>query len=64
MSQAWEAARPADHQYADWPRRLTYLVDPDATVVGAWEVRDVRAHPDEVLELLRTKVSGSPPPEG
>ena len=57
MSEAWDAARPADHQFADWPRRISYLVSPDGTIAGAWEVRDVRAHPGEVLELLRSKQS-------
>ena len=52
MSEAWGASRPADHQYKDWPRRITYLVNPEAKVVGAWEVKDLRAHPAEVLELL------------
>lgn len=53
MSEAWGAARPPDHQYKDWPRRITYLVRPDATIAAAWEVRDVRAHPAEVLESLQ-----------
>ena len=52
MSEAWGAGRPPDHQYKDWPRRITYLVNPEAKVVGAWEVKDLRAHPAEVLELL------------
>ena len=55
MSEAWGAARPPDHQYKDWPRRVTYLVNPDAVVVGAWEVKDVRTHPAEVLELLQAE---------
>lgn len=53
MSEAWQAARPPDHQYKDWPLRVTYLVSPEAKVVGAWEVKDVRTHPSEVLELLQ-----------
>ena len=55
ISRVFGAVRPDDHQYKDWPRRLTYLVGPDGTVAGAWEVKDVKAHPDEVLELLRSK---------
>lgn len=53
------AARPPDHQYKDWPRRITYLVDPQANIVGAWEVKDVRAHAAEVLELLLAKTNPS-----
>ena len=52
MSEAWGAARPPDHQYKDWPRRITYLIGPDATVAAAWEVKDVRAHAGEVLDRL------------
>ena len=59
LSRVFEAVRPDDHQYKDWPRRLTYLVSPDGTVVGAWNVKDVRSHPDEVLELLRSKADNS-----
>lgn len=58
MSEAWGVARPPDHQYKDWPRRISYLVGPDAQVVGAWEVKDLRAHPEEVLELLKAHNSG------
>lgn len=59
MSEAWGAARPSDHEYKDWPRRITYLVSPDAAVVGAWEVKDVRGHPAEVLELLLSHAGSS-----
>ena len=59
MSEAWGAARPADHQYKDWPRRITYLVDPEAKIVAAWEVKDLRAHPAEVLEVLVSKTASS-----
>lgn len=57
MSEAWAAAHPADHDFKDWPRRVTYLVGPDSMVVGAWEVKDVRAHPAEVLELLQSSAA-------
>ena len=55
ISRALGASRPDDHQYKDWPRRITYLIDPDATVEGAWEVKDVKSHADEVLATLRSK---------
>lgn len=54
MSRGFEAARPPDHEYAMWPYRVTYLVGPDATIRGAWKVEDLRAHPEEVLEALRS----------
>jgi peroxiredoxin len=35
------------------PRRFSYLVDPEGIVRKAYVVRDVAAHPGEVLEDLR-----------
>ena len=59
MSEALGAARPPDHQYKDWPRRITYLVDPEGTIAAAWDVKDVRAHAGEVLELLVSRTAAS-----
>ena len=55
ISRAFGASLPDDHQYKDWPRRITYLIDPGAKVEGAWEVKDVKAHADEVLAVLKSK---------
>jgi peroxiredoxin len=35
------------------PRRITYLIDPQGRIARAYEVTDVRTHPDEVLADLR-----------
>ncbi len=34
------------------PKRRTYLIDPDGVIRKAYRVRDVAAHPDEVLRDL------------
>lgn len=53
MGEAYGAARPADHEYAMWPKRVTYLIDPEGVVRAAWEVKDLQAHTGEVLEALQ-----------
>ena len=37
-------------------RRVTYLLDPDGTIVKVWEVEDIDDHPVEVLAEVRTYV--------
>ena len=53
MGEAYGAARPPDHDYARWPKRITYLIDPEGNVRGAWEVRDLSTHIGEVLDTLK-----------
>lgn len=57
MGTAYGTARPPDHDYAQWPKRITYLIDPDGIVRGAWEVRDLGTHIGEVLEALQAATS-------
>ena len=33
-------------------RRTTYLIDPDGMIVRAYRVKDIEAHPDQVLADL------------
>ena len=47
-------ARADDDQYATFPRRVSYLIDPDGVIVRAYAVADVAAHADEVLDDLAT----------
>ena len=51
---AYEAARPPDDTYADYPKRISYLIDPDGVIQRAYEVTDVAAHADDVLADLTT----------
>jgi len=45
--------RGADEQYPEFPKRITYLIDPDGVIEKVYEVKDVAAHPDEVLADIR-----------
>ncbi|MBW3658112.1 MAG: redoxin domain-containing protein [Actinobacteria bacterium] len=55
VSERFGARRPPDHQYADWPKRISYLIDPSGTVRRAYEVADVATHPQELLDDLRAE---------
>ena len=46
--------KPADEQWADFPRRITFLIDPDGVVQRIYHVADVAANPDEVLADIRS----------
>jgi len=58
VSGAYETRRPDDHERAASPRRFTYLIDPEGRVARAYVVRDIPAHPGEVLEDLRRAAGG------
>jgi len=45
--------RGADEPYPDYPKRITFLIDPEGMVAKVYEVTDPGAHPDEVLADLR-----------
>lgn len=49
---AYEVAREPDHQYAAVPKRISYLIDRAGVIRRAYEVKDVAAHADEVLDDL------------
>jgi peroxiredoxin Q/BCP len=42
-----------DDKYPDYPKRVTFLIDPGGVVAKVYEVTDPGAHPDEVLADLR-----------
>lgn len=46
---AYEAARGPDEQYPDFPRRVSYLIDPEGVIARAYTVTDTAGHADEVL---------------
>ena len=54
VSDRYGAAKAADEQWPDFPRRISYLIGPDQRVVRAYEVTDVAAHPQDVLQDLTT----------
>jgi len=49
---AYEVVRPAGDQYAEFPMRIAYLIDPDGIVRRSYSVSDVAGFADLVLEDL------------
>jgi peroxiredoxin Q/BCP len=43
----------ADEQYPDFPKRITYLIDPEGVVAKVYEVTDPAAHPGHVVDDIR-----------
>lgn len=52
VGERYETRRNPDEEGAEWPKRRTYLIDPDGVIRKAYRVTDVAAHPAEVLEDL------------
>lgn len=53
------AKRPKSHPMFAFPRRITYLIDPDGVVVRSYDVgRNIKGHADEVLDDLQALVVG------
>ena len=42
-------ARDASDKFAEFPRRYSYLIDPDGMIAGAYDVTDVAGHADQVI---------------
>ncbi len=53
MGERYEVKRGPEEQGAGTPKRRTYLIDPEGVIRKAYRVRDIAAHPDEVLADLR-----------
>jgi len=49
----YETKRFPDEPSPEFAKRRTYLIDPEGRIVRAYRVRDIPAHPDEVLRDLR-----------
>ncbi len=43
----------AEHEGRAFPKRYTFLIDPDGIVRQVYKVTDVESHPDEVLSDLK-----------
>ena len=54
IGRAQGVEREPDDRRFGWPRRVTYLVDPDGLVRRAYLVTDNTAHAEEVLGDLRS----------
>jgi peroxiredoxin len=42
--------------WAAFPKRLTFLIAPDGTLAKIYEVSDVQAHAQEVLDEIQSRV--------
>jgi|SRR5579871_4910943 len=52
VGQRYAVVRAGDDQYADFPMRQSFLIDPAGVVRKAYSVSDVANHADEVLADL------------
>lgn len=52
VGEAYEVKRAPEEPRPQFPKRRTYLIDPDGVIRKAYRVRDIPAHPDEVLRDL------------
>jgi thioredoxin-dependent peroxiredoxin len=59
VGRAYGVERGAGEQYRDFPKRVTYLIDPEGVVEKIYEVTDVGAHPDEVLGDIQSSERAS-----
>lgn len=52
MGTAYEVLRDPGDKFADYPQRISYLIDPEGTISKAYEVADPAGHAAEVLTDL------------
>ena len=52
VGQVYGVAKGPDEQYADFPRRRSFLIDPDGVVRKIYDVTDTAGHPQQVLDDL------------
>ncbi|MFV0526075.1 MAG: peroxiredoxin [Acidimicrobiales bacterium] len=52
VSEQYRATRAAGEDYADFPRRVSYLIDPTGVIVANYAVTDPSGHAAEVLTDL------------
>ena len=58
VGEAYGVKKGPDEQWADFPKRLTFLIDPDGIVRKVYEVADVASHPQQVLDDVRAMSNG------
>jgi peroxiredoxin Q/BCP len=49
VGEAYQVVRPEQERYRDFPRRVSYLIDPAGIIRRAYTVADVAGHADQVL---------------
>ena len=50
----YETKRAPEESSPEYAKRRTYLIDPDGVISRAYRVTDIPAHPDQVLEDIRS----------
>src|SRR5438093_11318310 len=53
VGELYETNRAPAERNQEYAKRRTYLIDPEGTIVKAYRVSDIPAHPDQVLADLR-----------
>lgn len=53
VSSAFGAKKSEDEKWNDWPRRISYLIDPEGKIAKCYRVDDVGTHPEDVLRDLK-----------
>ena len=53
VGELYETKRAPAERNPEYAKRRTYLIDPQGTIVKAYRVSDIPAHPDQVLADLR-----------
>jgi peroxiredoxin len=54
---AYGVERSPDEPNPHYPKRISFLIDPDGVIARVYEVSDAGAHPEVVLEDLRRLTS-------
>jgi thioredoxin-dependent peroxiredoxin len=52
VGEAYDVKKGPDEQYGDFPRRRSFLIDPDGVVRKIYDVTDTAGHPQQVLDDL------------
>ncbi len=52
VGERYQVVRPIGHQYADYPERISYLIDPDGVIRRSYAVHDVAGHAGAVIADL------------
>ncbi len=54
VGEVYETKRAPEESMPEQAKRRTYLIDPEGVIRKAYRVRDIPAHPGEVLQDLAT----------
>ena len=59
--QAYGVARDPDHRYRDYPRRVTFVIDPDGVIRLVYLVApsQIPGHADRVLEDMTSLIAAT-----